>query len=221
MTEKLILGLDTSFGPVSAALVTEGGCVLGVRRIAEAAGQQAELLPPLVGELFASCGLPFSALARVVVTTGPGAFTGVRVGVSFAKGLSIATRADVVGLSSLECLAIQAQEVHAGVRVGVLLDARRDEVYAFVRDSAGSHVLSPSLLSVSEMNSRLGALHEVPLLLFGSGRRLADLPGSVFPEPDVADVDPVTLARFGAALGPSPSGLSLTYLRAPDARLPV
>jgi tRNA threonylcarbamoyladenosine biosynthesis protein TsaB len=220
MTGQLILGLDTSFGPVSAALIAADGCVLGTRRIAEAAGQQAELLPPLVADLFASCNAEFRSLARVVVTTGPGAFTGVRVGVAFAKGLSIATGADVVGLSSLECLAIQAQALHAGSRVGVLLDAKRDEVYAFVRDGDGAHVLAPSLLPVRDVPSGLGPPRDEPLLLFGSGRRLARVPGSVCPEHDVTDVDVVMLAKIGAAVEPLRGGLSLTYLRAPDARLP-
>lgn len=220
MTGQLTLGLDTSFGPVSAALIAADGCVLGTRRIAEAAGQQAELLPPLVADLFASSSAEFRALARVVVTTGPGAFTGIRVGVAFAKGLSIATGAEVVGVSSLECLAIQAQALHAGARVGVLLDAKREEVYAFVRDRDGGHVLPPTLLPLREVPSGLGAPRDEPLLLFGSGRRLTHVPGSVCPEHDVTEIDAVLLARLGAAVELRRSALSLTYLRAPDARLP-
>ncbi len=221
MIERLLLAIDTSFGPVSAALLSGDGRLLGARRISDAAGQQAEVLPPMVAELFSSCEAEFGGLGRVVVTTGPGAFTGVRVGIAFAKGLRIATGAEVLGVSTLECLAVQAQALHPGVRVGVVLDAKRDEVYAHARDVDGSHLLKPGLFLASDAGRVLSFPDNSSLALFGSGRHMVCVPGSIHAGIDVADVDVVALAQIGITASSSLHPLFPTYLRAPDARLPV
>lgn len=221
MIGRLLLAIDTSFGPVSAALLAGDGRVLGVRRIADAAGQQAEVLPPLVAELFSSCDADFGALGRVVVTTGPGAFTGVRVGIAFAKGLRIATGAEVLGVSTLECLAVQAQALHPGARVAVILDAKRDEVYAYARDVDGTHLLVPTLFLASDAGRQLSFPDNPSLTLFGSGRHMVCVPGSTRSTIDVADVDVVALAQIGITASSSLHSLSPAYLRAPDARLPA
>ncbi len=221
MSAGLILALDTSRGPVSAALMTAEGRLLGHRSVAGAAGQQAEVLPPLVAEMFSAAGVAFSDVGRVVVTTGPGAFTGVRVGVAFAKGLRIATGAVVIGVSSLECLAVQAQVLHPGLRVGVVMDAKRGEVHVLVRDADGRQIVSPSLLSIGEAGRVLSRVCDRPMLIFGNGRQFLDLVSARYPEADICDVDAVCLARHGATLDPALHPLEPSYLRAPDARLPA
>jgi len=221
MSPGLILALDTSFGPVSAALLAGDGRLLGHRRVAGAAGQQAEVLPPMVGELFSACDATFSALERVVITTGPGAFTGVRVGIAFAKGLRVATGAMLVGVSSLECLAVQAQAAHPGVRTGVVIDARRDEVYVLVRDPDGRHVVAAGLLPVGDAERALLQACDQPMLLFGTGRNLLNLPDVVCPAHDISEIDAVQLGQFGRRVDPVLHPVTPAYLRAPDARLPA
>lgn len=221
MSRRLVLALDTSFGPVSAALLTTGGEVLGRDSVQDAVGQQAEILPPLVAKLFEACNVSFDDLARVVVATGPGAFTGVRVGIAFATGLHIATGADIVGLTSLDCLAAQARAQRPGSRVGVLIDAKRSEVYGIVTDQDGKHLLPPSLLAVNELAARLRPLTCGGLILAGSGRELVELADARLLEPDVQSVDVVHLGRVGLSLVPSSHPAVPAYLRAPDARLPA
>lgn len=221
MTGRLVLAIDTSFGPVSAALLDANGQVLGTRRIQDAAGQQAEVLPPMVAELFSFCHADFDSLGRVVVTTGPGAFTGVRVGIAFAKGLRLATGAELVGVSSLECLAVQAQTLQADTRVGVVVDAKRDEVYAYARDVDGTHLLMPSLSLASDAGRKLTFDDGLPLTLFGNGRYLVSVPGATPAGIDISDVDAVALAQIGATASTVLYPLSPAYLRAPDARLPA
>ena len=135
MSERLILAIDTSFGPVAATLATTDGRTVGRIEADNPAGTQAETLPPLVARLFQ--GRDFKQLARVAVTVGPGAFTGVRVGLAFAKGLRLATGAEVLGYSTLDCLAAQAA-VHGGDSIAAVIDAKRGEVYvqAFSRSMA-------------------------------------------------------------------------------------
>lgn len=221
MSAGLTLAIDTSFGPVSAALLAADGRLLGHRRVAGAAGQQAEVLPPLVGELFSACDAGFADLARVVVSTGPGAFTGVRVGLAFAKGLRVATGAVVVGVSSLECLAVQAQQAHPGVRAGIVIDAKREEAYVIVRDADGRHVIPAALLPLADASRELCRACDRPLLLFGSGRHLVTVPDAGRPDEDVGDIDAVLLARHGMKVDAALHPATPAYLRAPDARLPA
>lgn len=221
MTRRLVLALDTSFGPVSTALLSTTGEVLGHETIQNAAGQQAELLPPLVARLFRVCKASFDELARVVVATGPGAFTGVRVGIAFAKGLHIATGADIVGMTSLDCLAAQARIQHPGSRVAVLIDAKRSEAYCVVTDAVGWQLLAPSLLAVNALATVLGPLSQGGLILLGSGRQLVELANARLAEPDIQTIDVVSLGRFGLNLAPDAHPAVPAYLRAPDARLPA
>ena len=221
MSRRLVLALDTGFGPVSAALLATDGEILGRDGVQNAAGQQAEILPPLVAKLFETCHASFDDLARVVVATGPGAFTGVRVGIAFATGLHIATGADIVGLSSLDCLAAQARLQHPGSRVAVLIDAKRSEVYGIVTDAEGKHLLAPSLLPVSALAAVLGPLPHDGLVLSGSGRQLVELANARLAEPDIQTIDVVSLGRFGLSLAPQAHPAVPAYLRAPDARLPA
>ena len=118
MSERLALAIDTSFGPVSAALATLDGAVIAHLAADNPAGTQAETLPPLVQRLFK--GRDFKSLARVAVTVGPGAFTGVRVGLAFAKGLKIATGAQVLRFNTLDCLAAQALRDMPASAAGVI-----------------------------------------------------------------------------------------------------
>jgi tRNA threonylcarbamoyladenosine biosynthesis protein TsaB len=175
----------------------------------------------MVGELFSACDATFSALERVVITTGPGAFTGVRVGIAFAKGLRVATGAMLVGVSSLECLAVQAQAAHPGVRTGVVIDARRDEVYVLVRDPDGRHVVAAGLLPVGDAERALLQACDRPMLLFGTGRNLLNLPDVVCPAHDISEIDAVQLGQFGRRVDPVLHPVTPAYLRAPDARLPA
>ncbi|MFN8948761.1 MAG: tRNA (adenosine(37)-N6)-threonylcarbamoyltransferase complex dimerization subunit type 1 TsaB [Alphaproteobacteria bacterium] len=221
MSRGLVLAIDTSLGPVSAALLAADGRVMGHRRVGDAAGQQAEVLPPLVDEIFSACDASFGDLAGVVVSTGPGAFTGVRVGIALAKGLHIATGAVLVGISSLACLAVQAQVAHPGVRAGVIVDARRGEAYLIVRDPDGSLVVDPTLLPVADAERLLVKACVRPMLLVGSGRHLVDVPLALLPVQDDDGIDAVQLGRHGSTLDPALHQVRPAYLRAPDARVPA
>jgi tRNA threonylcarbamoyl adenosine modification protein YeaZ len=221
MSRGLVLAIDTSLGPVSAALLAADGRVMEHRRVGNAAGQQAEVLPPLIGEIFSACDASFSDLGRVVVSTGPGAFTGVRVGIAFAKGLHIATGAALVGVSSLACLAVQAQAVHPGLRTGVIVDARRGEAYLIVRDPDGSLVVDAMLLPVADAQRLLVKACARPLLLVGSGRHLVDVPLALVLAQEDDGIDAVQLGRHGSALDPALHPARPAYLRAPDARIPA
>lgn len=103
----------------------------------------AECLAPMAQRALADAGWRVSDLARIGVVTGPGGFTGIRVGVAFARGLALGHACDLVGITSLEALALSvanewADQVSgdddAARFIAPLIDARRGEVYAALYD---------------------------------------------------------------------------------------
>ncbi len=117
----IVLAIDTCLEACSAALL-EGDTVRATQSLPMARGHQ-EALAPLVQRLAAQAGLAFQDLDRIGVTVGPGSFTGLRVGLAFAKGLGAALDRPVVGVGALAALA----EPHEGL-VFSAIDARRGQV---------------------------------------------------------------------------------------------
>ena len=127
-----VLALDTCAGATSAAIGRHGEVV--ARFFLPDARAAAERLAPLVKGLMAEAGVAPVELAAVAVTRGPGTFTGVRIGLGFARGLALAAGCPVLGMTTLELLAAgAAKDVAAadarGRGVLAVIDARRGEVY--------------------------------------------------------------------------------------------
>lgn len=208
----IVLGLDTCLGACSVA-VLDGPRVLAHASEAMARGHQ-ERLAPMAQAVMAQAGLDFSDLDRVAATVGPGSFTGLRVGVAFAKGLASALSVPSIGVGALEALAAEEDGLAAAV-----IDARRDQVYLQVFD-AGQALTPPEVAPLEAAVARLaGIAGERPLRLIGSGAPLlaASRPGAQVLTPEGCDARHV--ARLGAARAASP--IRPLYLRAPDARLPA
>ncbi|HYE41843.1 MAG TPA: tRNA (adenosine(37)-N6)-threonylcarbamoyltransferase complex dimerization subunit type 1 TsaB [Caulobacteraceae bacterium] len=210
----IVLALDTALETCSAALL-DGGTVLAARSEPMARGHQ-ERLAPLVAELMAEAGVGFDALDRIGVTVGPGSFTGLRVGLAFAKGLGVALDRPVVGVGTLEALAAESAGFAAAV-----IDARRDQVYLQpFRDGAAAG--PPEALGLGDARQRLIDIDPLgPVVLIGSG---APLLAQAFPAAEARDlrgVDPTALARLAAAAAEPDTAPRPIYLRAPDAKLPA
>ena len=208
----IVLGLDTAVAACSVA-VTRGGEVLAAMSEPMLRGHQ-ERLAPMVQEVMAVAGLPFSALDRVGVTVGPGSFTGLRVGLAFAKGLGLALGRPCVGAGTLEALA--ASEPGPGLTAAVI-DARRGQVYLQAFEG-GAAVMAPDALPVETAAARLAELWRGgPLRLVGPG---APLLAGIAPEAVVIErlaPDPVALCALAERRSTPARPL---YLRAPDAKLP-
>ena len=218
MSERLILAIDTSFGPVGATLLTADMRCLGRVEADNPAGAQAETLPPLIAKLLE--GYDFSRLARVAVTVGPGAFTGVRVGLAFAKGLRLATGAQVMGFSTLDCLAAQAAASKPCASVGAVIDARRGEVYVQAFSHSSEPLSEAAALPADAASGLLRRTLKPRMLLIGSGVGLLDGFGDVETVP-FERIDTELLARRAALSDPMRYPATPAYLRAPDAKLPA
>ena len=208
----IVLGLDTCLNACSVA-VRDGATVIAWRSETMARGHQ-ERLAPMAQGVMADAGLAFDRLGRVGATVGPGSFTGLRVGVAFAKGLASALSIPAVGVGTLEALAAEA----AGL-VAAVIDARRDQLYLQVFED-GAPLMAPDVLPVGTAAARLAELAlGRPLTLVGSGAALlADVaPGATILTPEGCDARAV--ARLAAARPAAP--IRPLYLRAPDAKLPA
>lgn len=207
----ILLAIDTCQGACSAAVMADGR-VLSSRVEPMLRGHQ-ERLAGLVAEVMLESGLNFSQLSRVGVTVGPGSFTGLRVGLAFAKGLGAALGIPAVGVGVLEALAATEPGM-----VFAVMDAKRSQFYiqAFID---GKPLTAPDALDVETAAARLAELSGGgPVILIGTGAtQLAEsAPAAVVV---VADhVDPAAVAKLAARKPPIPP--RPLYLRAPDAKLP-
>ncbi|MGD9919050.1 MAG: tRNA (adenosine(37)-N6)-threonylcarbamoyltransferase complex dimerization subunit type 1 TsaB [Paenirhodobacter sp.] len=137
-SDTVILAFDTSAAHCAAALL-RAGAITAVA-VEEMGKGQAERLMPLLEEMLAAQGLHWRDLDAIAVGVGPGNFTGVRIAVSAARGLALALKIPAIGVSTLDALAEGAPRP-----VTVVMDARRDEVYAqdFTAEGAGAPHLLP------------------------------------------------------------------------------
>ena len=208
----IVLGLDTCLSSCSVA-VLEGERVLGSAREVMARGHQ-ERLAPMAREVMAQAGIGFHRLERIAVTLGPGSFTGLRVGIAFAKGLALALDLPTVGIGTLEALAAEASGL-----VFPVVDARRDQVYLQAFED-GRALMAPDSVSAETAAARIAELSQGrPFTLVGSGGPLLAGLARGATVIDAEGADARQVARLAAGRQPGP--LRPLYLRAPDAKLPA
>ena len=211
----IVLALDTCLPACSVALARDGE-ILGWLSEPTARGHQ-ERLAPMTRDLMAAAGLAFSALDRIGVTVGPGSFTGLRVGLAFAKGLALALQRPCVGIGTLEALAasIGGEDMKSGGLKAAVIDAGRGRVYLQLFDGAAS-LSGPDILGLETAQARLVEVcASADVMVTGPGADLlaGAIPGAVV-RPLVAP-DPRAVARLAAKAPVAPP--RPLYLRPPDA----
>jgi tRNA threonylcarbamoyladenosine biosynthesis protein TsaB len=216
----LILAIDTALDACAAGVLdTVAGRLIAQESQAMKRGH-AEALMPLIARVIEQSGIAFVALDRIAVTTGPGSFTGLRVGLSAARGIALAANKPVVGLTTLTAYAAPLVSENCEHPIISAIDARHDHVYLQAVSGNGSSLIRPRLASIEEAlgAARFGA----PLLVGNAAKILADRwpaqalpPVRVDPQPapDIAWV-----AWLGAAVSPNTAPARPFYLRAPDAK---
>lgn len=124
-----LLGLDTASATASLAVVSHGKVLAQLTRSAASHGAE---LPSAVTEVLTIAGIKLKDLQGIAVGLGPGSFTGLRVGLAYAKGLVLALGCALIGISTFDCLALAAFEQASpveGTSICPILDARKGEVY--------------------------------------------------------------------------------------------
>jgi len=138
----LILALETATKSCSVALIQEGK-LLAARNEFSDDFKHAERLHILVHELLIEANTSLNKLAGIAVSKGPGSYTGLRIGVSSAKGYAFTLGIPLYSFSPLQMLVFQAIEMHtisADQQIIAMIDARRDEVYMQVFNGLGKAV---------------------------------------------------------------------------------
>ena len=215
----LILAIDTALDACAAAVLDTNAGELVAQETESMKRGHAEALMPLIGRVIKASGIDFANLDRIAVTTGPGSFTGLRVGISAARGIGLAAEKPVVGVTTLAAYA--APVVNQGGEHPVIsaIDARHDRVYLQVVAGNGSPLIWPRVAPLAEAleTARFGAPHLVGNAAAILGERWpADAPAPVEittrPAPDIAWV-----GWLGAAVTPATAPARPFYLRAPNA----
>lgn len=186
----ITLAIDTAAPRLQLALLLADGRV--DTSVDDIATGHAELIFERIATLLSRNGLGYPDLERVVTTTGPGSFTGLRIGLSAARGIGLARTIPVIGVSSLVALSLGA-----GGPVTVLLDARRDEAYFQTFAGPGLPTTEGDL---------------VPMMI----GQAAIVPGTTLVTSPFVDI--ARLAAYGATLDPNSHPPEPNYIRDADAK---
>ena len=163
-------------------------------------------------------GIAFSDLGRLAVTTGPGTFTGQRVGLAFMRGLRIALHLPLAGITTLAAMA-EAARAETGLRRAIALhDARRGEVYLEIRD-----MLAPSVML---FDHAIDVLRDLPgderIAIAGTAAsRVCDALAKRFVLSSVSQPNALWVARLAMKMEAANHPPRPLYLRGPDAKLPA
>lgn len=215
----LTLVFDTCMGRCSVALGDRERCLAS--KTVDMPRGQAEALIPMIADVLAQAGKSFKDLGSLAVTTGPGSFTGVRIGVAAAKALSLAHDLPVIPLTTLEVVAQQAALALGDQdKIAVLQDARRGEVYGQYFKLGGQRATQLSdafIMPLIEAQS-LFAQEDFPLC--GSGAALVNEGLSCKDVENELSADALLMLCREQRPELSHEEVQPLYLRPPDAKLP-
>jgi len=215
-----ILAIDTALEACAAAVIdTEHGRVATESQPMERG--HAEAVMPLIGRVMRQADMPFTALDRIGVTTGPGSFTGLRVGIAAARGIALSTGKPAFGVTTLAAFAAPHIAADDSAGVTVAIDARHQHVYMQVFGPGGRAVIPPRIASAEDA-ARAARAHGA-IRLAGTG---AALIAAAWPPRDAPPViidarrapDIVWVGRLAIAAKDNASPPKPLYLRAPDAQ---
>jgi tRNA threonylcarbamoyladenosine biosynthesis protein TsaB len=235
VSERWILGFDTATRATAVALLDAGGRVLEARDDPPAGERprHAAWLLPLCAEVLDRAGIGYGDLDRLAVGVGPGTFTGLRIGVATARALAQASGIPLVGVSTLESLALNALPERSRLNIGAVaavLDARRGEAFAAAwrldhQEQLGDQLLEAGAFTPESLAERLFAIQPA-VLAIGEGsvafRATLERSGAFVPE-ESAELHRVAAAGHCRIARAAPHADSAQiwpqYLRLPDAEI--
>ena len=214
-----VLAIDTALEACAVAVLDTEQGVLANESMPMARGH-AEALMPLIAYVMGQARTHFVELNRIAVTTGPGSFTGLRVGISAARGIALASGRPAFGLTTLAAFAAPFIAKDDSIPVTVAIDARHQHVYLQIFGPSGRTLVAPRISSIRDA-VRVSA--NGPARLIGNAARmLADAWPSNETAPRLVEERPAPditwVARLGAAATGKPVSPKPVYLRAPDAQ---
>jgi tRNA threonylcarbamoyladenosine biosynthesis protein TsaB len=178
----------------------------------------AEALMPMIETVMAHAHCDYRAIDRLVVTTGPGSFTGIRIGISAARGLALALTVPVLGVSTLAAYAAPYFLATQPQPVAVVLDAKNDLAYLQEFDATRQPLAAPSALGISDVAR---ALRQKALILAGTAAERVYVSAKVLGKevhlaPTSAGPLISMIAKLGAWSDPATSPARPLYIRMPS-----
>ncbi|TPI14896.1 tRNA (adenosine(37)-N6)-threonylcarbamoyltransferase complex dimerization subunit type 1 TsaB [Mesorhizobium sp. B4-1-3] len=211
-----LLAIDCAANLCAACVYDAGAAKELGREVRDLGKGHAEHLMAVIETAMQIGGIGYLDLGAVAVSIGPGSFTGLRVGVSTARGLALALRIPAIGVTTLEALAAEGASAFPGRKVLAALDAGREEIHAALYDEALAETYGPSAVTLSEATSM--AMDAEAVLVGTAAPRIAQAAGRVSDTgPVAATADIATYAKLAAAKGPGEKPKPL-YLRGADAK---
>jgi tRNA threonylcarbamoyladenosine biosynthesis protein TsaB len=227
-----VLALDTATPATAVALCLGNGRVLEARDDPEPGRRpgHAQRLLPLARSVVDEAGIGWTGVERIAVGTGPGTFTGLRIGIATARALARGLGIGLTGVSTLRSLSLNGVGSSGVDGVVAVLDARRSEVFAAAWrteavESGVEPLFEPRALAPDALAEQMSAWG-IPLLALGNGavefRAVLERSGALIPEDEsalhrVSAINHCRLAR--ARPGGSPDDVHPEYLRLPDAEI--
>lgn len=213
-----LLAVDSAANLCAACVWdTAAGHELG-RSVADIGKGHAERLMATIAEALQAAGADYSELGSLAVSTGPGSFTGVRVGVSTIRGLALALKIPSIGVTTLDAIAAEAGDAFPNRPIMVAIDAGRGELYVALYDAAGKMSYDACVLSFAD--ALAVAVDAAPVVCGTAAEKIAQAAGPLALDTGLATAtaDIATFARLAALRGPSPHKPAPDYLREPDAK---
>ncbi len=207
-----LLAVDTTFSACSAALLEDKVVLASAREVMDRG--HAEFLAPMVEGVMKEAGCDYPELDRLAITTGPGTFTGQRIGLAYMRALKVALKKPLTGVTSLGAMVAEAREKTGCAHAAAIHDARRGEVYLEMDDSA------PEILKFEDAVAKL-IPHADGLALAGTAAKaVAEKLSGKLTVTDILAPDAVWVAKIAADMPADDTIPRPLYLRAPDAKLP-
>jgi len=220
----VILGIDTATHGCSVALVDDHGRCLGARA-AEMARGQSEALAPMMQAVLDEAGIDFSTVAAVAVTRGPGAFTGLRIGLAAARASALAAAIPCLGITTFDVLMRQAKPfVPNGAATLIAIETKREDVYVQVFDQNGQVLRDAAAMLPNSVPAWLGALDQVCLAGDAAPRLAAPMcmhvDAKLLAATTLPNAESVAALGFHVLGAPETALPDPIYLRAPDVTMP-
>ncbi|MEQ8319516.1 MAG: tRNA (adenosine(37)-N6)-threonylcarbamoyltransferase complex dimerization subunit type 1 TsaB [Rhodospirillales bacterium] len=221
----VILGIDTATTGCAAAIVRDEDCL--AMACARMARGQSEALMPMIAEVMQQAGLGFGDLDGLAVTRGPGAFTGLRIGLAAARALALTIARPCLGIVTFDILVRQALDdslIEDMEALVVAVDSKREELFIQVYEPDGSAQNGPAVLRPDDVAGLLAGRSRIAVA-GDAGDKVASALRQDFDVRHLAGIDvpdPRVVARLGlewlqksGEYPPTP-----LYLRPPDVSPP-
>ena len=212
------LGIDTTNNNLCYALVGDNNSVLFSENIYPCSNA-AEILAPQIANMLQQCSVAACDITHIISVTGPGGFSGVRIGTAFVTGFVASNATSVIGITSLQAAALSVVNLQPNSIIIACLNARRDGVYVAIFNHDYKRLTPDTVTDIHDLPQYLTAFQKRPFYLSGHG---SDIIKPFLDNSLMLGIIQYPLAQEftqKADLIADPHNNQPIYLRMPDAKL--